>query len=196
MSISLPESSGLGVALNLSHTPHHTDVSSLTPTLLSLLHGSLLYTNSRQHFWFLRTTASPSTRSIPSHFRLSFPIFFLSIWLAKQSTLSHHVEAPPAFPLHCRVLHFFFLLLLKSNESAACARSVTQSYLALQDPTNCSPLVSSVYGIFQARILEWVPFPPPGDLPHPGMEPSPLASPALPEGFFFYHCTPWELGPT
>ena len=50
MSINLPKSSGLGVALNLSHTLHHTDVSSLVPTLLFPLHGSLLYTNSRQHF--------------------------------------------------------------------------------------------------------------------------------------------------
>ena len=26
-------------------------------------------------------------------------------------------------------------------------------------------------GILQARVLEWLPCPPPGDLPHPGMEP-------------------------
>ena len=50
MSINLPEPSGLGVALNLSHMLCHTDVSSLAPTLLVPLHGSLLYTNSRQHF--------------------------------------------------------------------------------------------------------------------------------------------------
>ena len=31
-------------------------------------------------------------------------------------------------------------------------------------------------GILQARILEWVAMPPPGDLPNPGIEP---ASPAL-----------------
>ena len=36
---------------------------------------------------------------------------------------------------------------------------------------------SSVHGIFQARILEWLPFPSPGDLPDPGIEPG---SPALP----------------
>ena len=37
---------------------------------------------------------------------------------------------------------------------------------------------SSVHGILQARILEWsgLPFPPPGDLPDPGIEPM---SPAL-----------------
>ena len=34
----------------------------------------------------------------------------------------------------------------------------------------------AVYGILQARILEWVAFPSPGDLPNPGIE---LRSPAL-----------------
>ena len=34
--------------------------------------------------------------------------------------------------------------------------AVTQSRLTLCDPTDCSPPGSSVRGIFQARILEWV----------------------------------------
>ena len=34
--------------------------------------------------------------------------------------------------------------------------SVTQSCLTLCDPTDCSPPGSSVHGISQARILEWV----------------------------------------
>ena len=33
-----------------------------------------------------------------------------------------------------------------------------------------SLLDPSVHGISQARILEWVAFPPPGDLPNPGIE--------------------------
>ena len=33
---------------------------------------------------------------------------------------------------------------------------------------DCSPPGSSVRGIFQARILSWMPFPSPGDLPDPG----------------------------
>ena len=37
-----------------------------------------------------------------------------------------------------------------------CACSVTKSRLTLCDPTGCSPPGSSVHGIFQARILEWV----------------------------------------
>ena len=35
----------------------------------------------------------------------------------------------------------------------------------------------SVRGIFQARILEWIAFPSPGDLPNPEIKPG---SPALP----------------
>ena len=31
-----------------------------------------------------------------------------------------------------------------------------QSYLILYDPMDCNPPGSSVYGIFQARFLEWV----------------------------------------
>ena len=36
------------------------------------------------------------------------------------------------------------------------ARSVAQLCLTLYDPTDCSQLGSSIHGIFQARILEWV----------------------------------------
>ena len=47
-----------------------------------------------------------------------------------------------------------------------------QSCLTLYDPVNCSPPGSSVHGIFQARTLEWVAIPTPGDLPEPGIEPT------------------------
>ena len=55
----------------------------------------------------------------------------------------------------------------------------------------CSPLVSYVHGILQARILEWVAMPSLGDLPNPGIEPSSLTSPALASGFFTTSAT-WE----
>ena len=42
-----------------------------------------------------------------------------------------------------------------------------------------SPQGSSVRGILQARILEWLSCPPPGGLPDPGVEPQSLPSPAL-----------------
>ena len=33
---------------------------------------------------------------------------------------------------------------------------ISQLYLTLHDPMDCSPPGSSIHGIFQARILEWV----------------------------------------
>ena len=53
---------------------------------------------------------------------------------------------------------------------------VAQSCLILCNPTNCSPLDSSVHGIIQARILEWVTIPSLEDFPNPGIKPR---SPAL-----------------
>ena len=43
-------------------------------------------------------------------------------------------------------------------------------------PTLCDPVDHTVHGILQARILERVAVPSPGDLPNPGIEPR---SPAL-----------------
>ena len=50
---------------------------------------------------------------------------------------------------------------------------VTQSCRILSVPMDCSLPSSSVYGILQARILEWVAisFSRGSDLPNPGMEP-------------------------
>ena len=56
---------------------------------------------------------------------------------------------------------------------------------------DCSLSGSSVHGIFQARILEWLPLPTGGDLPDPGIEPVSLAIPAF-AGRFFITSTTWE----
>ena len=56
---------------------------------------------------------------------------------------------------------------------------VAQSCPTVCDPVDCSLPDFSVHGILQARILELImelPFPSPGDLPHPGIKPG---SPAL-----------------
>ena len=50
---------------------------------------------------------------------------------------------------------------------------------------------SSVHGISQARILERLPFPPPGDLPDPGIKPVFLTSPVLARRFFTTSTT-WD----
>ena len=51
-----------------------------------------------------------------------------------------------------------------------------QSYPTLHNPLDCSPPGSSVHGILQARILEWVAIPLSRGSSHPGIE---LESPAL-----------------
>ena len=38
-------------------------------------------------------------------------------------------------------------------------------------PTLCGPMSYTVHGLLPARILEWGPFPSPGNLPNPGVEP-------------------------
>ena len=67
--------------------------------------------------------------------------------------------------------HFLLQCMKGKSES-----EVAQSCLTLSDPTDCSLPGSSIHGIFQARVLEWLPFPSPGDLPDPRIEPR---SPAL-----------------
>ena len=59
-----------------------------------------------------------------------------------------------------------------------------KSYLTLSDPVDSSQPGSSVHGISQARILEWVVISSSRDLPNPGIRPASLESPALGGGFF------------
>ena len=61
------------------------------------------------------------------------------------------------------------------------ACSIAQLCPTLCDPMDCSPPDSSVHGILQARILEWVAISFSRGLPQPGIEPT---SPALASGFF------------
>ena len=49
-----------------------------------------------------------------------------------------------------------------------CAQPLQLCLLTLCDCMDYSPPDSSVHGILQARILEWVALPSPGDLPDPG----------------------------
>ena len=91
---------------------------------------------------------------------------------------------------------FFFLATPCSmrdlSSLSVCERAKSlQSCLTLCDPMDCSLPNSSVCGILQARILEWVACPPPGDLPDPAIEPACLLSPAL-AGTFFTTSTTWE----
>ena len=82
------------------------------------------------------------------------------------------------------------LSTLQYNYAVLCAK------LLQSCPTHCNLMVwslpgSSVHGILQARILEWVAMPSPGDLPNPGIKPASLMFSALACGFFTTSTT-WE----
>ena len=55
---------------------------------------------------------------------------------------------------------------------------------------DCSPPGSSIHGLSQARILEWVAISLSRDLPDPGIKPLSFMSPAL-AGKFFTSSTTW-----
>ena len=72
---------------------------------------------------------------------LFFVIIFL--WFANMSLLLFRL-----FPVFLDCPYWWHE---SENES-----EVAQLYLTLHDPLDCSPPGSSVHGIFQARVLEWV----------------------------------------
>ena len=84
-----------------------------------------------------------SCHSSPDQVHLSFLKSFFS-WIMG------HCTTVLIFP--CLGGHLFSSFLCYNLLFHACA----QSYLILCDPMDCSPSGSSVHGIFQARILEWV----------------------------------------
>ena len=65
------------------------------------------------------------------------------------------------------------------------------SLLTLYDSTDCSPPGSSVHGILQATILEWVAVPSSGDLPNLGIKPAALMFSLL-AGRFYTSSATWE----
>ena len=66
-----------------------------------------------------------------------------------------------------------------------------QPCLTLCDPMDCSFPGSSVHGIFRQKYWSRLPFPTPGDLPSPGIEPTTLEPPEL-AGRFFTTSATWE----
>ena len=66
-----------------------------------------------------------------------------------------------------------------------------QSCLSLCNPMDCNPPDSSVHGILQARLLEWVAMPTSREYPNPGIELMSLMCLAL-AGRFFTTIRTWE----
>ena len=68
--------------------------------------------------------------------------------------------------------------------------SITQWYLIISDPTDCSPSGPSAHGISQARILEWVAVSSSRASSQP-RDPTPISYTG--RRIFFYHCTTKEV---
>ena len=78
---------------------------------------------------------------------------FSCVWLCATPQTAAH-QAPPSLGFsrqeHWSGLHFLLQCVKVKSES-----EVAQSCPTLTDPMDCSPPGSSVYGILQARALEW-----------------------------------------
>ena len=66
-----------------------------------------------------------------------------------------------------------------------------QSYPTLSDRMNCTHQALLSVEFSSKKYWSRLPFPPPGDLPDPGIKPVSLVSPAL-IGGFFATCATWE----
>ena len=73
-------------------------------------------------------------------------------------------------------------VLLRVLSNPSMGTKLFRSCLTLCNPMDCSSPGSSVHGMLQARILEWVATPSSGDLADPGIQPEPLCLLHLPAG--------------
>ena len=91
--------------------------------------------------------------------------------------MPHLLQTPVQYPPSELILYCI------SQDCVCCVLWLfAQSCLTLCDPMDGSPPGSSVHGILQVRILDWVAGPPPGDLPNSGIKPrsSALKADSLP----------------
>ena len=65
-----------------------------------------------------------------------------------------HICIYTAYIAYIQHIHIYIYLYIYT-----CAWQLLQSCLTFWDPMDCSPPGSSVYGIFQAKLVEWVAMP-------------------------------------
>ena len=102
--------------------------------------------------------ASPTDSVNPSN-EYSGLISFRMDWydlLAIQGTLRSLLQCHSSKASILRNSAFFIVQLSHPYMKVKNESEVTQSCPTLYDPMDCSLPGSSVYGIFQARVLEWV----------------------------------------
>ena len=77
-------------------------------------------------------------------------------------------------------------LSITNSQKVKSESEVAQLCLTLCNPVDCSPPGSSVHGILQERIMEWVAMPSPRDLGNPGIGPR-ISCSSCTAGRFFNH---------
>ena len=120
-------------------------------------HSCCIFGNQSQDTWF---RGKEELWMSQSGFKLTLPPFFFLIWTIFQICIDLIII------LCFHVLFWFFdhkacgILASQAGIKPALEHAkLLQLYLTLCDPMGCSPPGSSVHGILQARILEWVSMP-------------------------------------
>ena len=122
-----------------------------------------------------------TTSSTPWFMDLTFQVSMQ--WCSVQHQMCFHHQTHPQLSI--------VSTLVQPLHSFWCAKSL-QSFPTFCDPMDCSPPGSSVHGLSRQEHWSELPFPPPVDLPDPGIEPTSLMSDAL-AGIFFTTEPPFFL---
>ena len=129
-------------------------------------------------------------------YSLSVPIWVVSIFMFTCSFLSCVKSAGESFFMSVNMFAFpafsfdsFFFSQFHFSAKVMCTQLLTCP--TLWDPMDCSPPDSSVHGVFQAKILEWVAISHSGgpSWPRDGIH---LFWVSCIGRWILYHCTTWE----
>ena len=101
--------------------------------------------------------------------RVNLHLIFLKMTVFHKSCIILHsvCSAQELQFFHILANTYYFLFCFIIAILCVCVK-LPQSCPILCNPMDCSPLGSSVHGILQARIVEWLPCPPPGIFPTQG----------------------------
>ena len=129
------------------------------------------------HKWQSHSSSKPK---LWSHLWLFYFMHTFHIWFFSMPLSSIYIwNLPTFYHLHCYHPESSY-----HHHLAWISYVCLLNHIRLCDPVNCPP--GSSMGLSQQEYWSGLPFPPPGDLPDPGIEP---AAPALAGRFF----TTWEL---
>ena len=102
---------------------------------------------SRPHARSEQQRVTTRNTAVPLHW-LCCAICFLKSWTLQGLLFFSHHAGPPS--------NYWNENKMPGNQRERKESEAAQSCPALCDPMDCSPPVSSVHGIFQAGVLEWV----------------------------------------